>query len=178
MRMVLSGLLLAGWVSAVGGCQSWSQVGQGVPSGARVPAPGTGTYQLPTSYYNNGARTGAVSTTTNPAASATATGVARTASQPLPSTGSAGATTGATTASWQPPSIDQMRSGINNTASAVFEDVGNKTNQVVQAGTTRAATAAEKYTAPAQQLPSSSASQSMSDDQPSADTSLDWQPPR
>jgi hypothetical protein len=170
MRTVMSGWLLACLVSAVGGCQSWSQV----PGGSRVPPPGTGTYPVQTNYYNSGARTGAVSSNTNPAGSAASTTPARTASQPLPST----TTTGATTASWQPPTVDQMRTGINNTASAVFEDVGSKANQVVQAGTTRAAAAAEKYTAPVQQPANAPASRSLSDSETSQDPQLDWQPPR
>lgn len=183
MRMVMSGCLLAFFVSTVGGCQSWSQVGQGVPGGSRVAPPGTGTYQVPSSYYNNGARTGAVNSTSNPAASIAASGAAttaagsgteRTASQPLPTTGAAGATT----ASWQPPTVDQMRTGINNTASAVFNDAGSRANQVVQASTSRAAAAVEKYTDPTQPAATPPATRSLSDTEPASVPPLDWQPPR
>jgi hypothetical protein len=207
MRRQVAGWVLAGLAVNVSGCQSWSQVGQGIPSGARVPPPGTGTYSVPSSYYNNaaGAKTGTVSTGAQPAAAAgsAATGAsnntaARTAAQPL-SANSAGSTAAApataTTAAWQVPTVDQMRAGVNNTASAVFDDVGNRANQVVQAGTARAASAIEKYTDPAPSLrpaaaspasapatspqPSAAAaSRSLSDDAPADEPQLDWQAPQ
>lgn len=157
MRRQVFGCVLASLAVSVSGCQSWSQVSQGIPSGSRVPPPGTGTYQVPSSYYNNGAgaKTGAVSTSAQPAGSNTT--AARTAAQPLPSTGSTagsagGAPTAATTANWQIPTVDQVRSSVNSTAGAVFDDVNNRANQVVQAGTARAASAVEKYTDPAPSL--------------------------
>lgn len=160
MRRQVVGWVLASLAVSVSGCQSWSQVAQGIPSGSRVPPPGTGTYQVPSSYYNNGAaaKSGAVSSNAQPAGgtntaaaanttTASNTTTARTASQPLPSTGSsAGAPTTATTAQWQTPPIDQLRSDVNNTASAVFNNVATRANQVVQAGTARAAAAVEQYT--------------------------------
>jgi hypothetical protein len=179
MRMVMSGCLLACLMSGLSGCQSWSQVGQGVPGGSRVAPPGTGTYQVPSSYYNNGSKTGAINTTSSPAASVAATtptattpSSMRTASQPLPTTGA----TGATAANWQTPTVDQMRSGINNTASAVFNDAGNRANQVVQASTSRAAAAVDRYTDPTGQAPS--ATRSLNDNEPAGEPQLDWQPPR
>ncbi len=35
------------------GCQSWQGSQFALPNTTRVPPPGTGTYQLPTGYYNN-----------------------------------------------------------------------------------------------------------------------------
>lgn len=220
MRRQVVGWVLASLAVSVSGCQSWSQVAQGIPSGSRVPPPGTGTYQVPSSYYNNGAaaKTGAVSSNAQPAGgtntaaaannttTASNTTTARTASQALPSTGpSAGAPT-ATTAQWQTPPIDQLRSDVNNTASAVFNNVASRANQVVQAGTARAAAAVEQYTdeavgamippgAPPANLsatpanfaaPSTSASsrptsaataRSLSDKAPAEEPQLDWQAP-
>jgi hypothetical protein len=212
MRRQIAGWVLASWAMGISGCQSWSQVGQGIPSGARVPPPGTGTYQVPPNYYNNatGAKTGAVSSNGQPAnsnnlAAGTASNpaAARTASQPLntspagANTAAAGANTGGpstvTTAAWQPPTVDQLRTGINSTASAVFDDVGSRANQVVQAGTSRAAAAVDKYTDPAPSLRSPSApqaaspasapsgaatSRSLSDNSTAEEPQLDWQAPQ
>ena len=52
MRRILSAMSLTYFVVASVGCQSWSQVGQGFPAGSRVAPPGTGTYNVPSSYYN------------------------------------------------------------------------------------------------------------------------------
>ena len=177
MRRHISGWLLAPWVIALCGCQSWSQVGQGIPGGARVPPPGTGTYQVPSSYYNNGVpKVGAASTSAPNIAGAPV----RTASaQALPSTGPAVAT-----ANWQMPTVDQMRSGINSTASAALDGASQRANQMVESGTARAAAAVDEYTSPvlgsAPPQASSPASRSLSDSSQDATDgpSLDWQPPQ
>ena len=187
MRRHMSGWLIAFWGFALCGCQSWSQVGQGIPGGARVPPPGTGTYQVPSSYYNNGAapKAGTVSTNTQtPGAANTSTAPVRTASaQALPSTGA-----NVSTANWQVPSIDQMRSGINNSAAAAVDGASQRANEFVQSGTSRAAAAVDQYTSPllASEPPQSTspASRSLSDSSQngSQDTAtvppLDWQPPQ
>ncbi len=53
MRRIVSAIGVMS-LAAMGGCQSWSQVGQGFPSNTRVAPPGTGTYNVPSSYYNGG----------------------------------------------------------------------------------------------------------------------------
>lgn len=169
MRRQVVGWVLASLAVGVSGCQSWSQIGQGMPSGSRVPPPGTGTYPVPSSYYNGaGAKTGAVSSNAQPAYATTASSNAassnaaspsagQTASRTSPTTGTAsgpstapgfntGAPTTTSTAGYPIPTVDQMRGGINNTASAVLSDANHRANQVVQAGTARAAAAVEKYT--------------------------------
>lgn len=188
MRRILSTMSLVCVVVAIGGCQSWSQVGQGFPAGSRVAPPGTGTYNVPTNYYN-GPKTGTASTAV-PSGNASAT----------PATNStAGRTVGypqgqvpneVTPASYQLPTVDQMRAGINNTAGAVLNDVSNRANQAIQNGTARAATTVQQYTgpvfdnAPPAFAATNSASQSISDSAPlpstaeSAPPKLDWQPPR
>ncbi len=68
MRFKLFSWFLLALALSITGCQAWSQMGQNIPTGSRVPAPGTGTYQVPSSYYNNGAKTGTVGSTVNPSA--------------------------------------------------------------------------------------------------------------
>lgn len=207
MRRQIAGWVLAGWAMGISGCQSWSQVGQGIPSGARVPPPGTGTYQVPPNYYNNatGAKTGAVGSNVQPSgsnsvASGTASNAAaaRNAAQPLNASTAVANTGGPATAStavWQGPTVDQLRTDINNTASAVFNDVGSRANQVVQAGTSRAAAAVDKYTDPAPSLrpataqqaapttvtpaaSSAATSRSLGDNSTAEEPQLDWQAPQ
>ncbi len=74
--------------TATVGCQSWQGGGFPVQNATRVPPPGTGTYQLPTGYYNN---TNASTSALAPAgrtlqASNDAASSLRTASGPLPTT--------------------------------------------------------------------------------------------
>lgn len=175
-----SGLVLL-LLGTVGGCQSWSQINPAIPTGARVPPPGTGTYPVQNQYYN-APKTGAVTQPSNvQTASATMTQSSGTPQAPV------------VTAAWQPPSVDQLRNDINNTAGAAFQNVTNRANQVVQAGTARAADAAQRYTDPLTQVspsssganavstasyagPGLSASRSLSDSGEGA--ALDWQPPR
>ena len=45
--------LLALSVTTLTACQSWSPAGTPLNNPARVPPPGTGTYQVPSAYYNN-----------------------------------------------------------------------------------------------------------------------------
>ena len=67
------------------GCQSWQGASFPMQNATRVAPPGTGTYQLPTGYYNNStsavAPTGQMMQASNDAAS-----TLRTASGPLPTT--------------------------------------------------------------------------------------------
>jgi hypothetical protein len=77
-----------------------------------------------------------------------------------------------------------MRSGINNTASAALNNASNRANQMVQAGTSRAAAAVDQYTSPllANEPPPAgvSASRSLSDSAkaPDDEPELNWQPPQ
>ena len=185
MRRILSATSMIFLAVAIGGCQSWSQVGQGFPAGSRVAPPGTGTYPVPSSYYN-GPKAGTASTgAVNPNASvapATST-MGRTASFPQGQMANE-----VMPASYQMPTVDQLRTGINNSAGAVLNDVSNRANQAIQNGTARAASTVQQYTppgfnsAPAFAAPSNS-SQSISDTTPpttndAGPPKLDWQTPR
>ena len=201
MRRHLSSWILASGMIAICGCQSWSQIGQAVPGGSRVPPPGTGTYNVPSSYYNNGAgaKSGALSSTDS-APSATGGQVRTASAQALPSTNQQpAANSEVATANWQIPTVDQVRSGVNNSAATALNNVSSRANQAVQSGTSRAAAAVDKYTNPllgAVQQPANPASQSLSDSSPTPTTGnslpgasaaasrpadepqLDWQPPQ
>lgn len=202
----LATCMAAACLAVASGCQSWSQMGQGIPSGSRVPPPGTGTYQVPSSYYNNtsGAKAGTASTSQAPAPGGAGSSSVRTASAD-----SAAGSGGVTTANWQVPTVDQMRTGINNTAAAALQNASNRANQAVQSGTSRAAAAVERVADPilaGAALPpatpmgtassnaagsptSNPASRSLSDlpsastasgaaSAPADDPQLDWQPPQ
>lgn len=186
MRRILSATSVAFLVAAIGGCQSWSQVGQGFPAGSRVAPPGTGTYNVPSSYYN-GPKAGTASTgAVNPNAGIAPVNntMGRTASFPQGQMANE-----VTPASYQLPTVDQMRTGINNTAGAVLNDVSSRANQAIQNGTARAASTVQQYTPPAFEsappafaAPNNS-SQSISDSAPPATASagppkLEWQSPR
>lgn len=188
MRRVLSTISLICLVAAIGGCQSWSQVGQGFPAGSRVAPPGTGTYNVPTNYYN-GPKAGTASTAVPGGNAAVAPATNNTAGRAV------GYPQGQTPnevmpASYQVPTIDQMRAGINNTAGAVLSDVNNRANQAIQNGTARAASTVQQYTqpvfdnAPPAFAAPNTASQSISDGAPLPSTSeasppkLEWQSPR
>ena len=190
MRRILSATSVAFLLAAIGGCQSWSQVGQGFPAGSRVAPPGTGTYNVPSSYYNgpkaSGVNTGAVNTgALNGNAGIAPNGtMGRTASFPQGQMASE-----VTPAAYQIPTVDQMRTGINNTAGAVLNDVSNRANQAIQNGTARAASTVQQYTppgfdsAPPAFAAPNSASQSLSDSSPppvgeAGPPKLDWQSPR
>lgn len=179
MRRILSAMSLMSLI-VVCGCQSWSQVGQGFPNGTRVAPPGTGTFNVPSSYYNKGAS--AVPSTSANANSASST-MGRTAGfnqAPTPNE--------VVPASYQLPTVDQVRTGINNTAGAVLNDVSTRANQAVQTGTSRVANAVQQYTmpvvenAPPALAAPAGASQSLSDTRPSSGAdagppTLDWQAP-
>ncbi len=185
MRRILSAISFACLLAALGGCQSWSQVGQGFPAGSRVAPPGTGTYNVPSSYYN-GPKAGTASTAApgGNAGVSPAGNTGRTAALPQGQTPNE-----VVPAAYQIPTVDQVRTGINNTAGAVLNDVSNRANQAIQNGTARAASTVQQYTpplydnsAPAFAAPNS-ASQSISDSAPptSGDAGppkLDWQTPR
>ncbi len=192
MRRILSAISVTCLVTASVGCQSWSQVGQGMPVGSRVPPPGTGTYNVPSSYYN-GPKAGTASTaapTSNTGVnSATGSTMGRTASMPQGQMANE-----VMPASYQLPTVDQLRTGINNAAGAMVNDVSNRANQAVQNGTARAASTIQQYTPPAfdnappafaapapGSVPGTS-SQSISDAPSTAATAgppkLDWQAPR
>lgn len=47
------------------GCQSWQGANFPMQNGTRVPPPGTGTYQLPSGYYNNNSTSSLTSATSN-----------------------------------------------------------------------------------------------------------------
>ncbi|MCC6509973.1 MAG: hypothetical protein IT423_12775 [Pirellulaceae bacterium] len=187
MRAVMSACYLALLVGAVSGCQSWSQIGQGIPAGSRVAPPGTGSYPVPSSYYNTPKAGGVPSSPGSAAVGASSSAVPaggaaqRSAAMPANPTGS-----GVTTAAWQPPTVDQLRTGVNQSASAVINNATTRANQVVQAGTSRAAAAIEQYTDAAPEVPvvdnnppSLSASRSLSDSPPVEPPQLNWQaPPR
>lgn len=187
MRRMLSATSLLCVVAAIGGCQSWSQVGQGYPVGSRVPPPGTGTYNVPSNYYN-GPKAGTASTAASGANASTAPATNTTAGHTVGYTQGQIANEVAP-ASYQLPTVDQMRSGINNTAGAVLNDVSNRANQAIQNGTARAASTVQQYTgpvfdsAPPAFAPSSPTTQSISDGAPLPSTGestppkLDWQPP-
>lgn len=156
--------------------------------GTRVPPPGSGTFNVPSNYYN-GPKAGTASA---PVPSGNANAVPSTAG-----------TTGRTVsyqqgqvpnevapASYQIPTVDQLRSGINNTAGAVLNDMTGRANQAIQNGTARAADTVQQYTgpvfdsAPPAFAPSASSSQSISDGAPLPSTTeaappkLEWQSPR
>lgn len=187
MRRILSAMSLSCFVAAVGGCQSWSQVGQGFPAGSRVAPPGTGTYNVPSSYYNGPKAGAAGAGTINGNASVTPTGngtLGRAAAFPPAQTPNE-----VVPASYQMPTVDQVRAGINNSAGAVLNDVSNRANQAIQNGTARAASTVEQYTAPVfNNVPPSfavpsTASQSISDSSPpptgeGGPPKLEWQSPR
>ncbi len=150
MRRILSAISLACIVAALG-CQSWSQVGQGFPSNSRVAPPGTGTYNVPSNYYN-GPKPGTVSAGPGnansgvmPASHSTA---GRTAGFPQSQTPNE-----VSPAAYQVPTVDQMRAGINNSASAVLNDMSNRANQAIQNGTARAASTVQQYTTPVFKTP-------------------------
>ncbi len=180
MRKVMSGCLLAASLSFASGCQGFSRMD--MPSGSRVPPPGTGTFQTPSNYYG-GAKPGAVSPTSTSMTPGTQGSVASS------STGGQ-----VSTAVWQPPTVDQLRGAINNSANSAMQDAANRANQVVQASTSRAASAIEQYTDPVLQAAASlpppsnantnvtsappGATRSLSDSTPSPAGQLDWQPPR
>ena len=185
MRRILSAISLMS-LFAIGGCQSWSQVGQGLPNGSRVAPPGTGTYNVPSNYYN-GPKAGTAST---------AAPNGNVSNNPLMNNNT-GRTAGfngqaqneVVPAAYQLPTVDQLRSGINNTAGAVLNDVSNRANQAIQTGTARAASAVQQYSPPPYDnsapafAAQNSASQSISDSAPpttsdAAPPKLDWQSPR
>lgn len=187
MRRILSAMSLACFVAAIGGCQSWSQVGQGFPAGSRVAPPGTGTYNVPSSYYNGPKAGAAGAGTINGNASVTPTGsgtMGRTAAFPPAQTPNE-----VVPAAYQMPTVDQVRAGINNSAGAVLNDVSNRANQAIQNGTARAAATVQQYTppgfdsAPPAFAAPSAASQSISDSSPPpisevGPPKLEWQSPR
>lgn len=175
MRVRIAGWFVSTLAIGISGCQSWSQLGQTMPTGSRVPPPGTGTFQVPSSYYNssNGAagKVGSQSSMpSNTVQTASTTGVS-----PLPSTAqsanggrpnnqlvgnSFGSPPGAvvTTADWQPPSINQLKTGVNNSANAIISGVQNRATQVVQASSTRASEAVQSRTNQASEALESGAS--------------------
>ncbi len=185
MRRILSTTSLAFLVAAIGGCQSLVSSWPGLPYGSRVAPPGTGTYNVPSSYYNGpkagAASTGAVSGNTGVVPNNT---MGRTASMPQGQMANE-----VMPAAYQIPTVDQVRTGINNTAGAVLSDVSNRANQAIQNGTARAASAVQQYTPPAfDSAPPAfatpgTASQSISDAAPpttgdAGPPKLDWQTPR
>lgn len=166
---------------ALSGCQSWSQMSQSMPTASRVPPPGTGTYQVPSSYYNNqGAKTNTTTSTTNPQ------GNVRTASASAPASGMPG---NVSTAAWTQPTVDQMRSDITNSTTAAINNLGTQANQAIQSGTTQANAAIQKLAAPvnnwaagnpaSSSFPTTSAATgSLSDGAAAPTPSLNWQQPQ
>lgn len=67
------------------GCQTWQGASFPLQNATRVPPPGTGTYQLPTGYYNNSTSALTPAGQTMQASNGAASGL-RTASGPLPTT--------------------------------------------------------------------------------------------
>lgn len=68
------------------GCQSWQGASFPMQNATRVAPPGTGTYQLPTGYYNNNSTSALAPTGQMMQASNGAASTLRTASGPLPTT--------------------------------------------------------------------------------------------
>jgi len=166
---------------ALSGCQSWSQMTQNMPSAARVPPPGTGTYQVPSSYYSNqGAKTNATtSTATGAAAVRAASATSPTSSTP----------NNVSTAVWQQPSVNQYVNSTNNTATAALNNLGTQANQTIQSGAAQASSAIQKSTdainnwangalPPGSVPPNSAAKGSLSDGGMAPQPSLNWQPPQ
>ncbi len=95
-------------ISTTVGCQSWQGVGFPMQNATRVAPPGTGTYQLPTGYYNNNtsalAPAGQMMQASNGAA-----GALRTASGPLPTTNT---TANNSVGSFATSSSNSMGSGV------------------------------------------------------------------
>lgn len=101
------------------GCQSWSQLGQ--PNGSRVPPPGTGTFQVPSNYYNGAA----------PKPGALGSNVPTTNWQ---SPSSSSGPSGVVTASATRPALDEVRGTIHNSANNIVREFQNGASEVVQAG--------------------------------------------
>ncbi len=57
-QFFFSAFALAGF--SICGCQSWQGASFPMQNATRVPPPGTGTYQLPSGYYNNSSNTSAL----------------------------------------------------------------------------------------------------------------------
>lgn len=68
------------------GCQSWQGAGFPVQNATRVPPPGTGTYQLPSGYYNNSSSSSALPNSTSQLHAANATTGIRPVSAAAPGT--------------------------------------------------------------------------------------------
>jgi len=52
VNQILGTAFIVAW-SCLAGCQSWQGTSFPIQNATRVPPPGTGTYQLPSGYYNN-----------------------------------------------------------------------------------------------------------------------------
>jgi hypothetical protein len=52
-RPLFAYVLISGAISGLSGCQAWPAANYPMQNATRVPPPGTGTYQLPSGYYNN-----------------------------------------------------------------------------------------------------------------------------
>lgn len=73
-------------ITTTAGCQSWQGTSFPLQNATRVAPPGTGTYQLPTGYYNNNSTSALAPTGQMMQASNDAASSLRTASGPLPTT--------------------------------------------------------------------------------------------
>ncbi len=73
-------------IATIAGCQSWQGASFPMQNATRVAPPGTGTYQLPTGYYNNNSTSALAPTGQMMQASNDAASTLRTASGPLPTT--------------------------------------------------------------------------------------------
>ncbi len=87
-QLFYSALLIA--ITHAVGCQSWQGASFPLQNSTRVPPPGTGTYQLPTGYYNNNSTSALAPTGQTMQASNDAAGALRTAAGPLPTTNMTG----------------------------------------------------------------------------------------
>lgn len=199
-------ILAIGGAIGLSGCQSWSQLGQ--PSGSRVAPPGTGTFQVPSNYYNGAAPKTSSLGSSVPTTNWQANG---TASSNSPSTNS---TLGVVPASAMRPALDQVRGTINNSANNIVREFQNGASEVVQAGargatgalqtgtnkanefiqngTSRIVNNVDNFTDSAPSLRSStqgdsisssvstgqSATRSLSDSSAESDVQLNWQAPR
>lgn len=81
---LLRAAVVGAMVSSFAGCQSWQGAPFPMQNATRVPPPGTGTYQLPSGYYNN--PTSALPATNSTQTAAAAPGL-RPATGTFPSTG-------------------------------------------------------------------------------------------
>jgi hypothetical protein len=151
----LSVCSIACFLLSLCGCQTWSNGAYPLQNVSRVPPPGTGSYQMPNGYYNNG--TAALSPTGQvTAASANVSGL-RPASGGLPTT-----------------TLNDFGTSQNQVQTAQFTQPANAGQSGVSGPTDFSPTSNVQNSGFQSQAISSGASASFSDSQP--DTSeLQWQ---